>query len=123
MGSGFHFEEGADLITVNGQDIPVFLAVLAVALALEIFLSLKKDGRLGLVLPGLWLTWRVAVLIVRIVMLSAEGRLPDYTGLLFIALLVENLPTLLMLIAYGACRLGKHWKTVGQLKKTRIQDI
>lgn len=123
MGSGFHFEEGADLITVNGQDIPVFLAALAAALALEIFLSLKKDGRLGLVLPGLWLIWRAAALIVRAVTLSAGGRLPDYTGLLFIALLVENLPTLLLLIAYGACRLGKRWKTVGQLKKTRIQDL
>lgn len=123
MGSGFHFEEGVDLITVNGQDIPVFLAVLAAALALEIFLSLKKDRRPGLVLPALWLIWRAAVLVVRAVTLSAEGRLAEHTGLLFLALLVENIPTLLLLLAYGACRLGKRWKTIGQLKKTRIQDL
>lgn len=123
MGSGFHFEEGADLITINGPDIPVFLAVLAAALALEIFLSLKKDGRLGLALPGLWLLWRAAVLVVRAVTLSGEGRLPDYTGLLFIALLVENIPTLLLLLAYGACRLGKRWKTRRQVEQTRIEDL
>lgn len=85
MGSGFHFEEGADLVTINGRDIPVFLAVLAAALALEIFLSLKKDGRLGLALPGLWLIWRAAVLVVRAVTLSAEGRLAEHTGLLLLA--------------------------------------
>lgn len=123
MGSGFHFEEGEALVTINGPDIPVFLAVMAAALALEIFLSLKKDGRLGLVLPGLWLIWRVGVLLSRVAMLSAEGRLSNYTGRLFLALLVENLPTLLLLLACGACRLGKRWKTIGQLKKTRIQDL
>lgn len=123
MGSGFHFEEGADLITINGPDIPVFLAVLAAALALEIFLSLKKDGLPGLALPGLWLLWRAAVLVVRAVTLSGEGRLPDYTGLLFIALLVENIPTLLLLLAYGACRLGKRWKTRRQVEQTRIEDL
>ena len=101
MGSGFHFEEGADLVTINGRDIPVFLAVLAAALGLG----------------------RAAVLVVRAVTLSAEGRLAEHTGLLFPALLVENIPTLLLLLAYGACRLGKRWKTIGQLKKTRIQDL
>lgn len=123
MGSGFHFEEGADLITINGPDIPVFLAVLAAALALEIFLSLKKDGLPGLALLGLWLLWRTAVLVVRAVTLSGEGRLPDYTGLLFIVLLVENIPTLLLLLAYGACRLGKRWKTRRQVEQTRIEDL
>lgn len=123
MGSGFHFEEGEALVTINGQDIPVFLAVLAAALALEVFLSLKKDWRPGLALPGLCLIWRVGVLIVRAATLSAEGRLPDYAGRLFLALLVENFPTLLLLLVYGACRLCKRRKTAGQLKKIRIQDL
>ena len=123
MGSGFHFEEGADLVTINGPDIPVFLAVLAAALALELFLSLKKDGRLGLVLPGLWLLWRAVVLMVRAVTLGSGGRLGENAGLLFIALLVENIPTLLLLAAYGACRLSKRWKTRRQLEQTRIEDL
>ena len=123
MNTGFHFEEDMDLFIMEMQDMPVILALMAAAVAVEIFLAVKKDGRLGLALPGLWLIWRAAVLVVRAVTLSAEGRLAEHTGLLFLALLVENIPTLLLLLAYGACRLGKRWKTIGQLKKTRIQDL
>ena len=61
MGTGFHFEEGMNLFTLNGQDIPVILALMAAALAAEVFLALKRDGRLGLVLPGLWLVYTLEI--------------------------------------------------------------
>ena len=54
MNTGFHFEEDMDLFIMEMQDMPVILALMAAAVAVEIFLAVKKDGRLGLALPGLW---------------------------------------------------------------------
>ena len=45
MNTGFHFEEGTALIIVEGQDIFIILALMAAAIALEIFLGVKRtDG-------------------------------------------------------------------------------
>ena len=71
MNTGFHFEEGTALIIVEGQDIFIILALMAAAIALEIFLGVKKDGRLGLVLPGLMLLRSVVKLIVWMIQVSA----------------------------------------------------
>ena len=123
MGTGFHFEEGLPLFTVEGSDIPVIFVLMAAAIAAEVFLALKKDRRPGLVLPGLWLLWSAAQLIVRMVQVSAYSSLSSMGGALCLALSVENIPTLLLLAVYGLCRFGKHWKTTQQLKKTRIDDL
>ena len=42
MGTGFHFEEGAPLFTILGQDIPVILVLMAAAIAVEVFLALNS---------------------------------------------------------------------------------
>lgn len=123
MNTGFHFEEGTALIIVEGQDIFIVLALMAAAIALEIFLGVKKDGRLGLVLPGLMLLRSVVKLIVWMIQVSAYSSVSAMGGELCMAVLVENVPTLLLLAVYGLCRLCKRWKTVQQLKKSRIQDL
>ncbi len=123
MNTGFHFEEGTALIIVEGQDIFIILALMAAAIALEIFLGVKKDGRLGLVLPGLMLLRSVVKLIVWMIQVSAYSSVSAMGGELCMAVLVENVPTLLLLAVYGLCRLCKRWKTVQQLKKSRIQDL
>ena len=111
MNTGFHFEEGTALIIVEGQDIFIILALMAAAIALEIFLGVKKDGRLGLVLPGLMLLRSVVKLIVWMIQVSAYSSVSAMGGELCMAVLVENV------------RLCKRWKTVQQLKKSRIQDL
>lgn len=123
MNTGFHFEEDMDLFIVEMQDMPVILALMAAAVAVEIFLALKQDGRLGLALPGLWLLRCVVQLIVWMVQVSGYSSVADMGGTLAVAFLVENIPTLLLLAVYGLCRLCKRWKTVQQVKKTRIQDL
>ena len=123
MNTGFHFEEGTALIIVEGQDIFIILALMAAAIALEIFLGVKKDGRLGLVLPGLMLLRSVVKLIVWMIQVSAYSSVSAMGGELCMAVLVENVPTLLLLAVYGLCRLCKRWKTVQQLKKSRIQNL
>ena len=123
MGSGFHFEEGAPLFTFEGPDIPVILVLMTAVLAVEIFLALKKDGRLGLVLPGLVLLWSAAQLIVRMVQVSSYSSVSARGGELCLAFGVENIPTLILLAVYGLCRLAKRWRVRRQLDKTRIEDL
>ena len=125
MGTGFHFEEGMPLFTLNGQDIPVILTLMAAALAAEVFLALKRDERLGLILPGLWLVYTLVRLVLRAVYLAqtAGGWLANPWQALAIAFAVENIPTLLLLAVYGLCRLGKGWRTRRQVEKTRIEDL
>lgn len=123
MNTGFHFEEDMDLFIVEMQDMPVILALMAAAVAVEIFLAVKKDGRLGLALPGLWLLRCVVQMIVWMVQVSGYSSVAAMGGTLAVAFLVENIPTLLLLAVYGLCRLCKRWKTVQQVKKTRIQDL
>ena len=123
MNTGFHFEEDMDLFIVEMQDMPVILALMTAAVAVEIFLAVKKDGRLGLALPGLWLLRCVVQVIVWMVQVSGYSSVSAMGGTLAAAFLVENIPALLLLAAYGVCRLCKRWKTVQQLKNTRIQDL
>ena len=99
MNTGFHFEEDMDLFIMEMQDMPVILALMAAAVAVEIFLAVKKDGRLGLALPGLWLLRCVVQAIVWMVQVSGYSSVA------------------------AMCRLCKRWKTVQQVKKTRIQDL
>lgn len=123
MNTGFHFEEDMALFIMEMQDMPVILVLMAAAIAVEIFLAVKKDGRLGLALPGLWLLRCVVQAIVWMVQVSGYSSVAAMGGTLAVAFLVENIPTLLLLTVYGLCRLCKRWKTVQQVKKTRIQDL
>lgn len=129
MGTGFHFEEGADLITVNGQDIPIILALMAAAIAAEIFLALKQDGRPGLILPGLRLLQTVVRLVIRIIQVVetiqrvGSAWLANPEQALAFALVVENIPTLLLLAVYGLCRAGRRRRLRRQVDKSRIEDL
>ena len=123
MTTGFHFEEDWNLFTFDASDAPMILILLIAAIAAEVFLALKKDGRLGLFLPGLWLLRSVVMLIVWMLQVSRYSSISARGGDLCLAVLVENIPTLLLLAVYGLCRLCKRWKTVQQLKKTRIEDL
>ena len=123
MGTGFHFEKDLTLLTVEGADIPVILALMAAAIAVEIFLALKQDGRLGLALPGLWLLRTAARLAVWMIQVSSYSSVSARGRDLCLAFAVENIPTLILLAVYGLCRLGKGWRTRRQLKQTRIKDL
>ena len=123
MQTGFHFEDNAELFQIIGWEVPIILLMMAAALALEVFLALKKDRRLGLILPGLWLLWTLGTLATRAYPMCVGIGLAGLDGLVFLALLVENIPTLLLLIAYGGCRLGRRWSPRRQVEQTRIEDL
>lgn len=123
MGTGFHFEEGMPLLTVEGPDIPVILILMAAAIVVETFLAQKKDMWVGLILPGLWLLQTLVRLIVRMIQVSSYSSVFAMGKALVLAFAVENIPTLILLAVYGLCRLSKGWRARRQLDKTRIEDL
>lgn len=117
MLTGFHFEPDINFFTVQMQDVPVILALIAAAAAAEVFLAQKEDWRLGLALPGGLLAWNAIHCVVRAVRYSPR---PDE---LFLALAVENLPTLILLTVYVLCRLLRRRRLAWQMGKIRIDDL
>ena len=117
MLTGFHFEPDMELFIVQMQDVPAILALMAAAVAVEVFLARRDDWWLGLALPGGFLIWNVVRCIVRTVRYSPR---PDG---LFLALAVENLPTLILLAVYVLCRLLQRRRLVRQMDKIRIEDL
>ena len=117
MLTGFHFEPGTEFFIVWMQDVPLILALIAAAIAAEVFLARKDDRRLGLALPGVLLVWNAARCAVRAVRYSPR---PDE---LFLALAVENIPTLILLAVYILCRLLRRHRLIRQMDKIRIDDL
>ena len=117
MLTGFHFEPDTELFIVQMQDVPAILALMAAAVVAEVLLARRDDWRLGLALPGVLLVWNAVRCIVRAVRYSPR---PDE---LFLALAVENIPTLILLAVYILCRLLRRRKLVRQMDKIRIEDL
>ena len=117
MLTGFHFEPDMELFIVQMQDVPVILALMAAAVAAEVFLARRDDWRLGLALPGGLLVWNAVRCAARAVWYSP--RLDE----LFLALTVENIPTLILLAVYVLCRFLRRRRLVRQMDKTRIDDL
>ena len=117
MLTGFHFESDTELFIVQMQDLPVILILIAVVVAAEVFLARRDEWRMGLALPRGLLAWNVVRCIVRAVRYSPQ---PDG---LFLALAVENIPTLILLAIYVLCRLLRRRSLIRQMDKTRIDDL
>ena len=117
MRTGFHFEPDIDLFVVQMQDVPAILALMAAAVAAGGVLARRDDWRLGLALPGVLLVWNAVRCIVRAVRYSPR---PDE---LFLALAVENIPTLILLAVYILFRLLRRRKLVRQMDKIRIEEL
>ena len=121
--SGFHFEPGRDLVILEGREIPVILALVAAAVAAEVFLALKQDRRLGMILPGGWLLWTLGTFILRLAGLGGFAALGEWGRLLAVAFAVENVLTLLLLMVYGLCRMLRRNKAARQMEKIKIEDL
>lgn len=117
MNTGFHFEPEAPRFAVDMREFVVLLALLAAAVAVEIFLARKEDWRIGLPLPAAMLAWWLIQFVVRLV--RWHPRMDE----LFLALAVENIPTLILLAVYALGRFLRRRRTARQLKRTRIEDI
>lgn len=121
--TGFHFEPGGPLFVVEGQEVPAILVIVAAAVAAEVFLALKQDRRLGLILPGGWLLWTLGTFILRLAGLGGLAALGEWGRLLAIAFALENVLTLVLLMAYGLCRMLLRRRAARQMEKIKIEDL
>lgn len=121
--TGFHFEPGGPLFVVEGQEVPAILVLAVAAVAAEVFLALKQDRRLGLLLPGGWLLWTLGTFILRLAGLGGFAALEEWGRLLAIAFAVENSLTLVLLLVYGLCRVVRRRGTARQMEKIKIEDL
>jgi peptidoglycan/LPS O-acetylase OafA/YrhL len=94
----------------------LILAVGVGGIFLQIFLSKRESKWPGLILPGLTLLWSL-VMVLNVV--STDGSIP--WGAILAALLMGNIPTLILLAIYWAVREKR--RTKNQVDKTRIDDL
>ena len=95
------------------------LAVLVGAILLQIFLSRRKSRWPGLVLPALTFLYSLLSIFSMAVLPGATAL--SIASTLVMTLLLSNIPTLILLAIYFACR--EKQKRNRQLDKMNIQDL
>lgn len=115
--SGIYLDRGVLSVTLEGRDLPVLLAIALAGIVVEVLLSRREDGRLGLLLPAAWTLW-TAVWLLR--NLEHVRRLGDE---LTLVLGLCSVPLLLLLAVYGLCRLARRRRMRRQLQRTQIDDL
>ena len=98
-----------------------FLLVLLLVgvILLQIFLSRRVSPWPGLVLPGLSFLYSLIVMLNVVVMLDSSGW--EIAATLFMAFLLYNIPTLILLAIYFACR-GKY-RRKREMDRMNAQDL
>lgn len=114
--------------TVNFQDLPLVLAVGTVLMIAQVFMSRRRKRWPGLILPGVWFLGTLAGLIAQAAQAWGAGwsRMGGLVGPMAAALAIENIPALILLAVFAACRLLRRRKRQNmqrQLRKTRIEDM
>lgn len=87
------------------------------AILLQIFLSRRQSRWLGLILPALTLLYSL----VMVLNVANTGDLASALLAMGITFLLGNLPTLILLVIYAACR--EKYRKKKQMEKMDIQDL
>ena len=95
------------------------MAVLVGTILLQIFLSRRKSRWPGLILPGLTFLYSLLSIFSMAALPGATAL--SIAGTLVMTLLLSNIPTLILLAIYFACR--EKQKRNRQLDKMNIQDL
>lgn len=111
---------------MNPIGLFVFLAFMAAACVLEVFLAKRKAWWPGLVLPALWFAYTAFAVIAAVVgYYQAYGEpLPLSFELVWsalVSLIQANVPTYVLLAAYLFCRSGRRRKKL--LDRMQVQDL
>ena len=100
-------------------NIILSVVILVGMIALQVFLSNRENKWLGLILPGIW------VVITTLASLFAvqDPEVPALAQALsmVLGLLLANIPSLILLAIYFACR--RKFRRKNQLEKMNIQDL
>ena len=104
---------------LNPVHLLITLVFVALVVLLQIFLSKRESIWPGLILPIL--SFLFSVLFVLNMVLPPEGVTGGFVWESIFAFLLENIPTVILLAIYFACR-GK-MRRKKQLDKMNIQDL
>ena len=97
-----------------------FLVVLLVGcIILQVFLSRRESPWPGLVLPGLSFLYSLIVMLNVVILFDSSGW--EIAATLFMAFLLYNIPTLILLAIYFACR-GKY-RRKREMDRMNAQDL
>lgn len=102
---------------LNTTVVLSIVLIFTVGVILQLFLSKKSSKWLGLILP--MITFAVSLLYVLNIM--DTGSLWQNMMLIVSTLLLSNIPTIILLVIYFACR--EKLKRKAQLEKMSIQDL
>lgn len=95
------------------------IVIIAGGIWLQIFLSKKNNKWLGLILPVISCSYSLIKVFGLIAYNGMAGR--DVLWLLVSTLFISNIPTLILMVIYFACR--EKMKLRKQLDKMNVQDL
>ncbi|WP_330634645.1 hypothetical protein [Anaerovorax sp. IOR16] len=100
-------------------NIIIFMFLVAGSICLQIFLSKRENKWFGLVLPLIFFAYSL-LMIVSLAIFDGMSHW-DIFGLMASTFILSNIPTLVYLIIYFACR--EKYKQKKELGKMNIQDL
>ena len=96
------------------------LLLLAGAILLQIFLSLRASRWPGLLLPGVTFFYSL-VMLLSVAAYNGNNGMEGVVAALLSVLVLGNIPTVMLLIIYALCRRGE--RTQRELNKMNAQDL
>ena len=123
-----HFDVSVRVIGtgINTEDSAILLGIGVLGILLEVWLARRERWWPGLLLPAASFLWTLGGL------LTSCGMAGDFLAEMGIdmamrvqMLLMNNLPTLILLVLYGGCRWfrGRKHRRGRELNKTRVDDL
>lgn len=96
------------------------LLLLAGVILLQIFLSRRASRWPGLLLPGVTFFYSL-VMLLSVAAYNGNNGMEGVVAALLSALVLGNIPTVMLLIIYALCRRGE--RTQRELNKMNAQDL
>lgn len=129
MGYFQHFDVSVRVIGtgLNTEDPAVLLGIGVLCVLLEVWLARRERWWPGLLLPGASFLWALGCFLVSHGVMAGAflAELGINSAMLVQILLRNNLPTLVLLAVYAACRWLRRRKhrRERELDKTRVDDL
>ncbi len=99
--------------------ILISLALIAIPLLLQYFLSTRKNRWFGLVLPGVFMLYSI-IMMLQVTIFSFDSVFEVFLQMLVVFLLC-NIPTLVLVVVYAACR--SKMERRAELEKMQLNDL
>ncbi len=97
----------------------ILILLIVVPLLLQYFLSTRKNKWFGLVLPGIFVLYSILMML-QVTIFSFDSVMDVFVQMMAV-FLVSNIPTLILVVVYAACR--SKLETKEELENMQINDL